>query len=422
MDAARCARRLVKDGEVTLVYRRTRAQMPADPAEVVDCLEEGIALRDLLAPAAVVAAAGRVTGLACTRMAPGRAGRLRPAPAGAGGRAAEEILPADTIIPAISQEPVLDFLEGWTAQRKQDGTLAVDPATRETSLQGLFAGGDVVHGPVLRHPGHRRRPGRGRSHRPPARHRARPEPQPGQGRSAPAAAMEKKARLSPAQKVPVLPLTERAGFEEVLHAFTPETAALEAAPVPGLRRSLQPVRHRLPEPVQPRLSPWRPSGWNCPCWSSAAAGCSARGHAACSRWSRPCRPSTSPTSATNAATAPPSAPPPAPPTGTSRGSGSTARASWRPRTTPSAWSGAPAAWCSRPAWGAGRTGWRWGRWKPGTGAARSPPASWHRDPGSSPDWEVRGNLAEGTEVDLTPCATLIVLLNAEPVVPDLGWY
>ena len=53
MDAARSARRLVKDGEVTLVYRRTRAQMPADPAEVEDCIEEGIGLRDLLAPASV---------------------------------------------------------------------------------------------------------------------------------------------------------------------------------------------------------------------------------------------------------------------------------------------------------------------------------------------------------------------------------
>ena len=86
MDAARSARRLVKDGEVTLVYRRTRAQMPADPAEVVDCIEEGIGLRDLLAPAAVVADGGRVTGLACARMRLGeRDASGRPAP-GAGAR------------------------------------------------------------------------------------------------------------------------------------------------------------------------------------------------------------------------------------------------------------------------------------------------------------------------------------------------
>jgi putative selenate reductase len=226
MDAARSARRLVKDGEVTLVYRRTRAQMPADPAEVADCIAEGIGLRDLLAPAAVVAAGGKATGLACAKMKLGErdaSGRPRPVPEGG-----EEILPADTIIPAISQEPVLDFLAGLALERRKDGTLAVHPGTRETSTEGLFAGGDVVHGPasVIQAIAD----GRAAAEAIAARHGIQPaaEPQLDKGNST-SAMMDKKARQHAGQKVPVIPLTERAGFSEVIGTFTPEAAALEAA-------------------------------------------------------------------------------------------------------------------------------------------------------------------------------------------------
>ena len=227
MDAARSARRLVKDGAVTLVYRRTRAQMPADPAEVHDCIEEGIGLRDLLAPASVVAAGGKVTGLACTRMKLGErdaSGRPRPVPVEGG----EEILAADTIIPAISQEPVLDFLAGLQVERKKDGTLAVDSATREPSLAGLFAGGDVVHGPasVVRAIAD----GRAAAEAIARRHGVEipAEPQLDKGNTA-SASMQKKARLHTGQKVPVTPLTERSRFNEVIQTFTPESAAQEAA-------------------------------------------------------------------------------------------------------------------------------------------------------------------------------------------------
>jgi putative selenate reductase len=226
MDAARSARRLVKDGEVTLVYRRTRAQMPADPAEVADCIEEGIGLRDLLAPASVVASGGKVTGLACAKMKLGErdaSGRPRPVPEGG-----EETLPADTIIPAISQEPVLDFLAGLNVERKKDGTLAVDPATCETTLSGLFAGGDVVHGPssVIQAIAD----GRAAAEAIARKHGITipGEPQLDKG-NATSALMEKKGRLHSAQKVPVLPLTERTGFAEVIQTFTPESAAKEAS-------------------------------------------------------------------------------------------------------------------------------------------------------------------------------------------------
>ncbi len=227
MDAARCSRRLVRDGTVTIVYRRTRAQMPADPAEVVDCLEEGVDLRDLLAPVRVVAEGGRVTGLVCARMALGErdaSGRPRPVPVEGG----EELLPVDTLIPAISQEPVLDFLEGLPVALRRDGTFEVDPATRETSVPGLFAGGDAVHGPssIIEAIAD----GRAVAETLARRHGI---PVPGEAhlpKGAPEAALlEKKARVAPARQVPVLPLAERRGFEEVLHPFTPEEAVREAS-------------------------------------------------------------------------------------------------------------------------------------------------------------------------------------------------
>ena len=146
MDAARSAIRLSPGGEVTLVYRRTRAEMPADPAEVHDCIEEGIGLRDLLAPARVLVENGRVIGLACTPMKLGErdaSGRPRPVPTGD----PEVILTADTIVPAISQEPDLGFLGEVPLRRRRDGTVEV-AESGETNLEGVFAGGDVVRGPA----------------------------------------------------------------------------------------------------------------------------------------------------------------------------------------------------------------------------------------------------------------------------------
>lgn len=227
MDAVRSAVRLVPGAEVTIVYRRTRAQMPADPAEVHDCIEEGIGIRDLLAPAAVVAENGRVAGLSCTRMRLGErdaSGRPRPVPV----EGSEVLLPADTVISAISQEAVLDFLDGLEIQRNKNGYLVVDPLTRETSVPGLFAGGDVVHGAssVILAIADGRAVAEGIA----KRHGVELKPEPLLEKGlADAALMEKKGRLMGAQKVPVLPLTDRHGFSEVLQTFTPDSAAKEAS-------------------------------------------------------------------------------------------------------------------------------------------------------------------------------------------------
>ncbi len=227
MDAVRSAIRLVPGGEVTIVYRRTRAQMPADPAEVHDCIEEGIQIRDLLAPASVVAENGKVVGLSCTRMRLGEqdaSGRPRPVPM----EGAEEVVPADTIISAISQEAVLDFLGGLEIKRNHNGYLVIDPKSRETSVPGLFAGGDVVHGAssVIMAIADGRAVAEGIARR----HGVDVKPEPLLVKSqADAALMEKKGRLQGAQKVPVLPLTQRHGFDEVIKPFTAESAAIEAA-------------------------------------------------------------------------------------------------------------------------------------------------------------------------------------------------
>ena len=227
MDGARSARRLVPGGEVSLVYRRTRAEMPADPGEVHDCMEEGIALKDLLAPARVVVEGGRAVGLACTRMKlgpPDVSGRPRPVPLDG----SEVVLPADTIVMAIGQEPVLDFVGGTALEARRDGTLVASAGTGETGRSGLFAGGDVVRGPasVI----NAIADGRAAADEIARRHGVSLVPEPHLEKGTPVAVvMAKKARLERPQEVPVLPVAQRGGFDEVLLAFDAETARREAA-------------------------------------------------------------------------------------------------------------------------------------------------------------------------------------------------
>lgn len=226
MDAARSARRLIPDGQVALVYRRTRAEMPADPVEVQACLEEGVALRNLLAPLRVVVEGGRAIGLACQPMKLGGrdgSGRPRPEPSGE----PEVLLPADTIVAAISQEPDLGFLGGIELAQQRDGTLEVSEAG-ETSQPGLFAGGDLVRGPAsIIHAiadGRRAAEGIGRRHGV----ALPPEPELDKGLDH-AAVMAKKGRVEAPVTVPVLPVAARGGFQEVEQGFSSAEAAREAA-------------------------------------------------------------------------------------------------------------------------------------------------------------------------------------------------
>ncbi|MFK5925472.1 MAG: FAD-dependent oxidoreductase, partial [Desulfuromusa sp.] len=138
MDAARTAKRVVgKDGEVTIVYRRTRREMPCDPEEVRGALEEGIELVELASPEAVVVKDGKVAGLTVNKMKlgePDESGRARPIKI----QNSESVIEADLIIPAIGQQVVLDFYP--------EDKLEVNQATYETTLDNVFAGGDAMRG------------------------------------------------------------------------------------------------------------------------------------------------------------------------------------------------------------------------------------------------------------------------------------
>ncbi|MFQ6038378.1 MAG: FAD-dependent oxidoreductase, partial [Candidatus Aminicenantales bacterium] len=147
IDAARTAWRLGAD--VTILYRRTRAEMPANVEDINAALEEGIRIEYLTLPVEVLSENGKITGIRCTRMALSNefdsTGRRRPVPV----EGTEFELEIDTLIPAIGQEPDLSFLKGNSKlQVTKWNTLEVDPETMATNVPGIFAGGDVVSGPA----------------------------------------------------------------------------------------------------------------------------------------------------------------------------------------------------------------------------------------------------------------------------------
>jgi putative selenate reductase len=137
MDAARTAKRLIPKGDVTIVYRRTRREMPCDPMEVKGALEEGVNLLELAAPVSIQKENGKVKGLEINWMtlgAPDESGRARPEPI----PHSTQFVAADTIIPAIGQKVVLDFFP--------ETQLIVDPDSYETQLENVFSGGDAYRG------------------------------------------------------------------------------------------------------------------------------------------------------------------------------------------------------------------------------------------------------------------------------------
>ena len=154
IDCARTALRLGA-GEVTLLYRRTRAEMPANPAEIEEAEREGVKLQFLVAPTQVMASEGRLTALECQRMElgePDASGRRSPKPV----RGSEFQIPCDYVIAAIGQSTTMRQLVGSSpAQFAPPGeslkltrweTVQVDSGTFETTVEGVFAGGDVVTG------------------------------------------------------------------------------------------------------------------------------------------------------------------------------------------------------------------------------------------------------------------------------------
>ncbi|MBC8249369.1 MAG: FAD-dependent oxidoreductase, partial [Anaerolineales bacterium] len=145
IDAARSALRL--GSEVTILYRRSRAEMPAIADEIEEALAEGVNIRYLTAPVELLTEKGRVTGLKCVRMElgmPDESGRRRPLPIAG----SEFTIKADTVIPAIAQEADLSFLQLPTSNLQlpvevEQGRIAINDAGA-TTRPGIFAGGDVA--------------------------------------------------------------------------------------------------------------------------------------------------------------------------------------------------------------------------------------------------------------------------------------
>jgi len=137
IDAARVSRRL--GAEVTLLYRRTRAEMPAIKPEIEGALEEGVRIEFLAAPVEILLKDGVAVGARCIRMElgpPDASGRPRPVPK----PGSEFDVEATSIIAAISQEPEFD---GFVSLRSGQDWIKVDE-WGATSEERIYAGGDDV--------------------------------------------------------------------------------------------------------------------------------------------------------------------------------------------------------------------------------------------------------------------------------------
>jgi NADPH-dependent glutamate synthase beta subunit-like oxidoreductase/NAD-dependent dihydropyrimidine dehydrogenase PreA subunit len=150
MDAARSALRSGASS-VSILYRRGRAEMPAQAEEVEAAEHEGIRILTGMSVTEVIAANGRVTGV--------RAVRQEPPTPGAGGTTAartawvpvegsESTVPASTVLVAIGEEPDPSILPpGAGIEVSSWAGIVADPRTAATGRAGVFAGGDVVSGP-----------------------------------------------------------------------------------------------------------------------------------------------------------------------------------------------------------------------------------------------------------------------------------
>ena len=145
LDAARTALCLGA-GEATILYRRSRDEMPANLWEVKEAEESSVKIEFLVSPKKILGEKGKVSAIECVRMQlgePDETGRKRAIPI----EGSEFKRETDMVILAIGETPSVGFLPK-EVELNEDGTIWVNPITMETSLQGVFAGGDVVSGPA----------------------------------------------------------------------------------------------------------------------------------------------------------------------------------------------------------------------------------------------------------------------------------
>ena len=145
VDAARTALYLGAE-EVTILYRRSRDEMPANLWEVKEAEDQGIKIEFLVSPKKLLAEKGKVCAVECVRTQlgePDETGRRRAVPI----EGSEYKRETDMVILAVGEVPDLKFLPK-DIELKDDGTVWVNPITLETSMPGVYAGGDAVAGPA----------------------------------------------------------------------------------------------------------------------------------------------------------------------------------------------------------------------------------------------------------------------------------
>ena len=150
IDAARSSLRCGAE-EVSILYRRTRKEMPAHHEEVDAAEQEGVKLEMLAAPLELVSKNGKLTAIRCQRMElgePDASGRRKPVPI----PDAIVDFPCSYVFAAIGQDTDLTALDGESENGKPAisrwSTINADNATMATSIEGVFTGGDVMLGPA----------------------------------------------------------------------------------------------------------------------------------------------------------------------------------------------------------------------------------------------------------------------------------
>ncbi len=147
IDSARTALRLGCD-DITVLYRRTRSEMPASEEEILQAEEEGIRFSFLIMPVEIVGSDKKISGLRClkTKLGPEDAsGRRRPLPIDG----SDYMIEVDEVISAIGQRTNPgDFISLEKLTWSAHGTVKVDSVSMTTSMEGVFAAGDLVTGPA----------------------------------------------------------------------------------------------------------------------------------------------------------------------------------------------------------------------------------------------------------------------------------
>jgi len=145
-----CARSCLRLGfkDVTIIYRRSRAEMPGRKEEIEEAEKEGVKIHFLAAPVKILTHDGKVTGIECIAMElgePDASGRKRPAPI----PGSEFVVETELVLSAIGEKPDLSFLtEVDQIEITDDGNIKVEPDSYQTSQAGVFSGGDCVTGPA----------------------------------------------------------------------------------------------------------------------------------------------------------------------------------------------------------------------------------------------------------------------------------